>query len=704
LLSVSCAAASEASLPAPQRLPTTFHRGSEPAERCPLEAGGDQGCGDTAPLVALGFQHVCALARGGELRCWGANAQGQLGDGTRQDRSRPVRVNGVDDAVGVFASWSSTCAVRRDRSLWCWGAFPANSPTPTRIAGVAAVKQIAMGYGHICVSTLEGKVSCWGSNDHGQLGDGSTTNRDQPFTVPGITDAKMVAVGDPRSCALSASGAVVCWGADGIVDKAPWLTPTPVEGLPPMRTIQMADDQACGLTRNGSVYCWGRYEAHGVAESSDPIKVHAWGDVRSLAVGFQHRCALGGDGAVSCMGYGEHGVLGSPALRVDSPVGVSLFDGSIGPRVESIYAGARNTCALDDTRSLRCFGDNEHGQLGIGETATIPNPNEVPDTDGAVEALVLFDGGCALRKDGKVVCWGAGGKQPALGAEWQPGWHRAEVVQRINHAKRLLYGGQMGQACIDDGRGDLRCFRHGPHMAPSGRPSTFAPRRLQGLRDVVDTTQNAGIGYEIAVTAQGKVIVFGEEKEITAGDETAVGLQTREIQGLGPVKEIAASWGAGCALRRDGTAVCWKNDYPFGEGRDGPIKPKVVQVDGLRDGVSLGVGSRFCALRRDHTVLCWRAKVEHDTLAIEAPAAFGKVTAFNRSGDCFGTERGLVCDRESGAVSYPGQILAVDGSANTCFVTKGNKVMCQGTNRTRALGSPDRDLSFDPVLVKGLDP
>ncbi len=90
----------------------------------------------------MGRFHACALIRGGEVRCWGGNAFGQLGDGTTTDR-----------------------------------------PAPAAVAGLGPVARIAAGSKHTCVVTVAGEVRCWGSDADGQLGDGTTTSRGRPGPV-----------------------------------------------------------------------------------------------------------------------------------------------------------------------------------------------------------------------------------------------------------------------------------------------------------------------------------------------------------------------------------------------------------------------------------------------------------------------------------------------------------------------------------------
>jgi alpha-tubulin suppressor-like RCC1 family protein len=196
--------------------------------------------------------HACAALATGEVRCWGGNSGGQLGDGTTVTRSGSVAVIGLTNAVQVGVGCSISCAVLQTGQVACWGGMDPGrsgylitpSPTPVTVSGISTATAVsvasitsAVSYGqHACVLLADGRISCWGGNSHGQLGNSTTTDSKAPVMVSNITDATAVAAGTAYSCAAFDNGSVRCWGLNDqgqlgngtTIDSA---TPVDVVGL-----------------------------------------------------------------------------------------------------------------------------------------------------------------------------------------------------------------------------------------------------------------------------------------------------------------------------------------------------------------------------------------------------------------------------------------------------------------------------------------
>ena len=203
--------------------------------------------------VAAGYSQTCARKTSGRLYCWGSNASGGLGDGTTTQRLAPTEVaGGATDWAEVTTSstfdlYGHSCARKTNGRLYCWGSNFSwglgvgpgpDRLTPTEVAGGATDwAEVAAGYGHTCARKTNGRLYCWGANNIGVLGDGTTTSRSTPTEVAGgATDWAQVTAGLVHTCARKTNGRLYCWGTnfygelgDGTTTTQR-LTPTEVAG------------------------------------------------------------------------------------------------------------------------------------------------------------------------------------------------------------------------------------------------------------------------------------------------------------------------------------------------------------------------------------------------------------------------------------------------------------------------------------------
>jgi alpha-tubulin suppressor-like RCC1 family protein len=331
-----------------------------------------------APPIAAGWNHTCVITDQGGVMCWGSNDNGQLGDGSRTDRNQPAAVKGLAARIAaVAAGYGHTCALTADGGVQCWGrnkngelgdGTNQRSSQPVNVSGLdRGVVAIAAGDDHTCAVTSQGAVKCWGYNGAGQLGDGTTENRDIPVDVQQLTGGVMgVAAGEVHSCVWTVRDEVMCWGANGTgqLGDAPDV---------PSRTVP-----------------------HNVSGLSDGIAaINAKGS---------HTCILSKTGGIQCWGQNRYGQLGDgTAQNKFSPVSVNGLEGP----ASVVGAGWNQTCGVMTGGVLKCWGWNFYGQLGDGSVVSRPQPVAVNGITGKVTA-VSGGGGhtCAIAEDGGVYCWG----------------------------------------------------------------------------------------------------------------------------------------------------------------------------------------------------------------------------------------------------------------------------------------------------------
>jgi alpha-tubulin suppressor-like RCC1 family protein len=202
--------------------------------------------GTNVQHLALGDDHSCALLKDGSVDCWGANAAGEVGDGSTTDQHLPKAITALGTGIiQVAAGSDATCAVFAVGSLYCWGlnssgqmgdgtTTDVHSPTEVTLPGNAT--QVTVGGSHVCAIVSDDfggelGVYCWGGNFDGQLGDGTTTDRHTPTLVSALgTNVAMVAAGGNHTCALMKDSSVRCWGDNtfGQVGTGAGTTTTPV--------------------------------------------------------------------------------------------------------------------------------------------------------------------------------------------------------------------------------------------------------------------------------------------------------------------------------------------------------------------------------------------------------------------------------------------------------------------------------------------
>ena len=375
--------------------------------------------------ISAGGYHTCAVTTGGAAKCWGSNAQDQIGDGTRSNGSvSPVSVVGLGSGVAaVSAGGYHTCALMTDGKGNCWGNNSrgelGNGWTPSRVTPgnvlnlSIGVLGVSAGRAHTCALTTGGGTKCWGYNYSGQLGDGTQNDRSAAVDVSGLTSGVVeITVALEHSCVLTTGGGAKCWGSNssgqlGDGTTAGRLTPVSVTGLASGVTAISADGfHTCALTTSGGAKCWG-YNSYGqlgdgtVTNRPAPVDVVGLSSgVSAVSTGLAHACALMTGGGVKCWGDNGSGQLGdgTGTSRMTPVAVVGLTSG-----VSAISAGGYHTCALTTAGEVKCWGAG--GYVGDGTTTTRSTPVGVV---GGVSAVSAGEGHtCAVLTSGGAKCWGS---------------------------------------------------------------------------------------------------------------------------------------------------------------------------------------------------------------------------------------------------------------------------------------------------------
>ncbi len=218
-----------------------------------------------AIAITAGDYNTCVLRSNGHTACWGSNGIGD-GSSTRSVPTEPTPA--FTDAVGIGAGWGHTCVLRSNGSAKCWGTYNVwgqvgdgtkqDRTTPVDVLGITNGSTVALGTYHSCARLSNATVACWGNNQGGQLGLGTKDEGDHSATaVPGLTDVASIYGNGFGTCAITTNGTPYCWGSSPGTGFGASTSPQEVTALGKTTEIAGGSGHTCALKANGEIACWG---------------------------------------------------------------------------------------------------------------------------------------------------------------------------------------------------------------------------------------------------------------------------------------------------------------------------------------------------------------------------------------------------------------------------------------------------------------
>jgi len=613
---------------------------------------------------------------------------------------------------------------------------------------------VAAGGGHSC-AVLSGQLQCWGSNDYGQLGNGTTTASVMPKPVTGINGTiTAIAAGSGHTCAV-VDGGLKCWGANergqlGTGNTNP--SAVPVQVFPPgsaVTAVATSPSHTCAVV-GGGLKCWGdnAYGQLGIGNidpdpSPVPMNVFSPGaGVTSVAAGHSHSCAVT-NGEVRCWGHNSNGQLGTNNYN-DSPWPV--VSGPI-TNAAGVAAGAAHSCALLNTGGAQCWGANGNGQLGNDTFAPSPVPVTVYAHLIAPPQPVPLSGATAITAgnyhtcattSGAPYCWGFAG-YGQLGVNSSEDSNFARSVDIGYPAAAVAAGGAHTCAVAS---GVAFCWGNNESgQLGNAAASPYVPVPALSITGF----QRVSAGYRHGcATSAGGAYCWGWNSEGQLGTGTfANSAIPQGVSQLGPgssVRLMAAGDYHSCAWMDTGVGVnCW-GDNPYGQlgNNTSTDSTTPVVVAGLGNIESLSAGAlHTCVARSDGGVQCWGnnayGQLGNDTsdhssvpvnvmIATFVPLSGATEVTSGRSHNCAVVNAGAFCwglnvsgqlgngstdnsDRAAAVVGLSADSSVTKmsaGGSHTCAVVN-EEVQCWGWNAAGQLGNAANDDSNTPVPVSGLD-
>ena len=353
--------------------------------------------GGKAKAISLGPFHSCAILEIGDVKCWGANYQGQLGTGNNTSLnipSAPIDLGGK--AVAISSGNLHSCALLENGQVKCWGendegqlgtgnTTSLNIPSaPINLGGKAVA--ISLGREHSCAVLENGEVKCWGSNTYGQLGIGNNT---YILNIPSAAinlggKAVAISLGIVHSCAILENGELKCWGHNysgqlGTGNNTQLYIPSAAINLGgKAKAISLGDEHSCAVLENGELKCWGENDEGQLGTGNNTTSlnipsaaINLGGKAVAISLGEKHSCAVLENGEVKCWGRNIEGQLGTgntTSLNIPSAA-INL-----GGKAKAISLGFVHSCAVLENGDLKCWGSNSYGQLGYGNTVNTNTP------------------------------------------------------------------------------------------------------------------------------------------------------------------------------------------------------------------------------------------------------------------------------------------------------------------------------------------
>ncbi|MFM6928361.1 MAG: RCC1 domain-containing protein [Bdellovibrio sp.] len=607
------------------------------------------------------------LIMGGKLKCWGSNNWGTVGDGTAVSKVNPVVIDSGNNYSKVsMGGYGAACAITSTGVLKCWGSnYSGNvgngtttqKNSPISIDGMQTYKEVSTSFRHTCGITTSDDLKCWGDNSKGQLGDGTATGSTTPIPITSGVKYSKVATsgyngGGYHTCAITTDGDLYCWGSnsngevgDGtLVDKS---SPVLIDSGIKYSMVSLGGNSSCGITDSGILKCWGLSEGTASNKRQLPTVIDSGQSYIDVSVSDVSACAVTSGNKLKCWGNNTYSNLGDGSTTTSlAPKVIDTNENysSVTVRGGTLNAHATSACGITTSGSLKCWGNN-NGQMVFG-TGTAYNSFLYINQSLTFSKISVGEYSmCGITPSKNLYCWGANNT------------------------------GQLG-----DRTQILRDY-----------PVLIDPNKKYLMVDAGSSTNSSSnTGYACGITTTNELKCWGLNDSSKLGDGTTVTRIKPKVIDYG-VQYSTVSVGSThtCAVTTGGVLKCWganaKGQLGIGSTA---AKSTPTVVDAPTTYSSVVVSATYnngnvhtCGITTDGDLKCWGSNNQ---------GQLGDGT----------TNSSLVPIPIDSPVKYS-QIKIGAGFLQgfTCGITTGQKIKCWGNNSNGVLGVGDTTQRLSPTPV-----
>lgn len=635
--------------------------------------------------ISSGHSHTCSILSDTSLKCWGDNSEGQLGDGTNANSSSPIPIISGSNSISLGAK--HTCSLDNSNALYCWGdnsegqlglgsTVGQKSPTQVIFSGAKFPITIASGENYSCSSLNNDLLSCWGGkssisipmpssptsltisrwsyinaaerdlDDDSQLnifdthivgdgdGDGVTFTQDIDDNNPAIAVSCSVGEYGRYSCQPATVGFYV--NSPGSIIKIPASPgnyvssngatsqePCEIGSFQELSGMDKCDDATPGYYvdsqgSNSQIACLGgTYNPNtGSQSSSACIGSDAGFNVpiiNSINSGNTHSCSILDDGSVRCWGDNEHGQLGD-GTRANS-LSPILAATPLGKSAISISTGGEHTCAIFDDGTLRCWGSNSNGQIGDGTFIERTTPTLINlGLDKFAKSVSLGQTHtCALLNDDSIKCWGSNSNgQIGDGTTLDSNSPRSVTLQGGQTAISISSGSYHTCSILENF--SVSCWGDNWHgqLGDGTNDRSLGPTMVLFDSEYEVRFLDSGSFHTCAIFINNSMYCWGFNSAGQLGNYELANSNIPlliELSELDTPTYVGSGFHHTCSLLESGYVICW-GDNSRGQLGDSSLtsrnNPEPVNIPPGRFVKSLSVGNRHsCAVLDDATLYCW---------------------------------------------------------------------------------------------------